>query len=65
MDLLIRRACNGHVLLFSKIIRAVMKTTTSPRRRRIPILAWGILAFVLIVVIGWIGFLGWFIEKLD
>jgi hypothetical protein len=42
-----------------------MKTTTSPRRRRIPILAWGILAFVLIVVIGWIGFLGWFIEKLD
>lgn len=32
-------------------------------RRRIPLMAWCILAVVLISVIAWIGFLGWAAEK--
>lgn len=41
-----------------------MQTFPTRRRRRIPLLAWCILAFVLIVVTGWIVFLVWAGEKI-
>lgn len=41
-----------------------MQTSPTRTRRRIPLIAWCILAFVLIVVIGWIAFLVWAGEKI-
>ena len=40
-----------------------MQAPDNRARRRIPLLAWVILAAVLIIVIAWIGFLGWFAEN--
>lgn len=41
-----------------------MQTSPTRATRRIPLLAWCILAFVLMAVIGWITFLVWAGEKM-